>query len=186
MHVAVFGGSFDPPHAGHVLMAAYLGIVAGFSRVLVVPAYAHAFDKPLTAFEHRVSMCELAFEKLAFVEVSQIESTLQRPSYMLHTLQAICRLHPDWELRLAMGSDVVAETHNWYAFDQVAALAPPLVISRQGFANLAGCALVLPEVSSTQLRDCLREPDRPASARILQEMLPAGTRSYIEQCSLYL
>ena len=59
--LAVFGGSFDPPHVAHVLVAAWAHATAGADRVLVVPAGAHPFGKKSASFEDRVAMCERAF-----------------------------------------------------------------------------------------------------------------------------
>lgn len=185
MRVAVFGGSFDPPHAGHVLLAAYLGTVTAFDHVLVVPVFEHAFAKSLTAFENRLRMCQLAFERLPFVEVTPIESTLEPPNYTLHTLQAIKRAHPNWQLQLAMGTDVLAESHQWHCFDEVVALAPPFVFERRGTAGDANKTPLLPQVSSTELRALLRDRLDPASARTLAEMLSQPVRAYIEEHRLY-
>ena len=186
MHVAVFGGSFDPPHAGHVLMAAYLGTIAPFEHVLIVPVYGHAFEKSLTAFEHRLRMCQLAFEKLAFVEVTPIEATLKRPNYTLHTLQAIKRAHPDWQLRLAMGSDVLAESHQWHSFNEVIALAPPYVFERHGHTSDVTKTHLLPGVSSTDLRRLLYAKLEAGSQQTLEELLPESVREYIEENRLYV
>ncbi len=186
MKVAVLGGSFDPPHAAHVLMAAYLGTIAPFDHVLVVPVFEHAFEKNLTPFEHRLRMCHLAFEKLPFVEVTPIEATLKRPNYTLHTLQAIKRAHPSWQLRLAMGADVLAESRQWHAFDEVMALAPPFVFERHGTPSDGKKTPLLPQVSSTALRGHLRERYASAASPVLDELLPQSVRLYIEDFKLYL
>jgi nicotinate-nucleotide adenylyltransferase len=186
MQVAFFGGSFDPPHAGHVLLSAYLGTVAGFDRVLVAPVFGHAFDKPLSAFEHRLRMCELAFARLPFVEVSAIESTLEAPNYTLHTLQAIKQAHPDWQLRLAIGSDVLAETSQWYQFEAVSALAPPFVFARRGSAEAESGTHLLPEVSSGELRKRLRRAGDPAVRRALGDLMAPAVIEYAIEKGLYL
>lgn len=186
MQVAVFGGSFDPPHAGHVLLSAYLGTVAAFDRVLVTPVFWHAFDKPLSPFEHRLHMCELAFARLPFVEVSAIESTLEAPNYTLHTLQAIKRAHPDWQLRLAIGSDVLADTSQWYQFESVAALAPPFVFARRGAAEAESSTRLLPEVSSSELRERLRQAGDPAVRRVLSELMAPAVIEYAIEKGLYV
>jgi len=70
--VAIFGGSFDPPHISHVLAAVYASKVGGFEQVLVVPVFEHAFAKQLTPFAHRVALCEAAFAGIAGVSVSAL------------------------------------------------------------------------------------------------------------------
>jgi nicotinate-nucleotide adenylyltransferase len=152
----VFGGSFDPPHVAHTLLAAYALTAHRLERVLVIPTYAHAFGKALAPFEDRVQMCELAFAELRRVEVSSLERELSTPSLTVNTLEALQQLHPGVQLRLLMGADLVAETHAWHDFARVAELAPPLIIERQGYPLNASDRPALPEVSSSEVRRRLR------------------------------
>ncbi|MBN1611140.1 MAG: nicotinate-nicotinamide nucleotide adenylyltransferase, partial [Polyangiaceae bacterium] len=119
IEVALYGGSFDPPHVAHVMAIAYLRTVLGMTRVVVVPVYAHAFDKELTPFRHRLKMCELAFADLRGVEISPLEQELGLPSWTLRTVQELARRHPHWRLRLTIGADVLADAHRWHAFEQL-------------------------------------------------------------------
>ena len=153
----VFGGSFDPPHVAHVLFAGYVLSAYDLQRVLVVPTFRHAFGKPLSPFQDRLRMCELAFADLPRVEVSAIESTLPAPNLTLHTLEALQQRHPGVQLRLLIGSDLLPETPSWHNFERIAELAPPLIVERQGRArhNLDNPAL--PDVSSTEVRRRLRD-----------------------------
>jgi len=183
--VAVFGGSFDPPHAGHVLLAAYLGAVAAFDRVLVIPVFQHVFDKRLTEFEHRLQMCRLAFERLPFVEVSAIEAELTHPNYTLYTLQAIQRAQPGWRLRLAVGSDVIADSAQWHQFDAVAALAPLYVFARHGSDEDASRPHLLPAVSSSELREKLRHAADSDIHQSLKELVPRAVLEYALEHRLY-
>ena len=78
----VYGGSFDPPHIAHALAVSAALCVHGVERVLIVPTYAHAFNKRLSAFEDRLRMCELTFMHLRGVEICSIERELaSRPAY---------------------------------------------------------------------------------------------------------
>jgi nicotinate-nucleotide adenylyltransferase len=163
MQVAFYGGSFDPPHVAHVLTAAYLRGVVGFERVLIVPVFSHAFDKRLVSFEQRVRMCELALGWLPGVEVSRIEERLETPSLTLRTLRQLKAEHPDWQLRLVIGSDVLFESHKWYAFDEITKLAEPFVLGRAGFSHPDAPPPVLPDVSSTRIRELFA--DHSAEAR---------------------
>lgn len=153
--LAVFGGSFDPPHLAHTLAVAFTLAAHPVDRVLVVPAFRHAFDKPLCPFEHRVKMCEIAMRDLARVEVSRIEAELGGTSRTLHTLEALQARYPDAALRLVLGSDLLAETAAWHAYDHITELAPPIVLGRPGSAPPD--APVLPDLSSTEARRRLRE-----------------------------
>jgi nicotinate-nucleotide adenylyltransferase len=149
--LAIYGGSFDPPHVAHTLVCAYVLSAHHIDALLVVPTAQHPFDKRLSPFADRVRMCELAMRDLRRVEVCSIEADLPAPSLTLHTLQALQQRHPDARLRLVIGSDLLAESHAWHKFDEVVALAPPIVVQRSGHGAVAG-APALPDVSSTEVR----------------------------------
>jgi nicotinate-nucleotide adenylyltransferase len=185
LDVAVFGGSFDPPHVAHLLALSFLRGVAGFDRVVIVPVFAHAFDKELAPFEHRVSMCEIAFAHLRGVEISTVERLLGRPSYTLRTVREIACQHPDWRLRLAVGADVLADVHRWHAFDELVELARPFVLGRHGVDYPGAPAALLPDVSSTEVRRLLRARGSEASSAELEQLVPRGVLEYIREHRLY-
>ena len=177
----MYGGSFDPPHVAHVLMARHAAGLPDVDRVLVVPAFQHAFGKLLCPFAHRLRMCELAFEGLSGVEVSDVERTLGGVSYTVRLLTHLRDAHPDHALRLLVGADILAETARWRDFDQITALAPLLAVGRGGFGRegLDDDAPTLPAVSSTEIRSSLAR-----GAQTLA-MLPAAVAAYIREHGLY-
>lgn len=175
---AVFGGSFDPPHVAHTLVAAYVRAAYPIRRVLVTPTGAHVFGKQLVPFQHRVAMCELAFRELRGVELSTIEEQLPKPSLTLNTLQALHARHPEVTLRLVLGTDLQAETHAWHDFDSVAALAPPLWIERQGY-GAGDTRLALPDISSSEVRR------RLGAGESTEGYLSPTVADYIRQHGLY-
>ncbi|MES1178768.1 MAG: nicotinate-nicotinamide nucleotide adenylyltransferase [Myxococcales bacterium] len=183
--VAIYGGSFDPPHVSHVLAAVYALKVGGFDQVLVVPVFEHAFHKQLTPFQHRLRLCELAFQGIEGVLVSPIERELATPSLTLRTLEALAAAHPDWALRLLVGSDVLSDTAKWHAFDRISALAPPYVLARPGYPHPDVNALPLPDVSSTRVREALLRSAEPGKRALLAHCVPRAVLEYIEQQQLY-
>jgi nicotinate-nucleotide adenylyltransferase len=185
MNVAFYGGSFNPPHVAHVLAVAYLRAVAGFDRVVVVPVFAHAFDKQLVDFEHRVRMCELAIEPFSCVEVSREEESLEVPSLTIRTLDSLRRKHPNWQLRLVIGADVLYEARRWHAFEQVTQLAPPYVLGRSGVQHPDAPAAVLPDISSTRVRELLAGRSVPRVRAELERYVPRRVLEYIDGNALY-
>jgi nicotinate-nucleotide adenylyltransferase len=155
--VAVYGGSFNPPHIVHALVASYVLGSHAVDKLIVVPAAQHPFAKDLTPHAHRVAMCELAMRHVRDVEVSAIEAELPAPSLTLHTLEALQARMPDVQLRFVLGSDLLPETPKWHAFDRICALAPPIVVRRAGYPAPDAVGPALPEVSSSQLREILRK-----------------------------
>jgi nicotinate-nucleotide adenylyltransferase len=180
--VAFFGGSFDPPHVGHVLAAAYALSTAGIEHVLVAPVCVHAFAKPLSSFEDRLAMARLAFEPLSQVGVSELEGELPHPNYTLNTLQEVRRRNPSWRLRLLVGSDVFDQRSKWHQFDKIIELAPPLVLQRAGTPGQQPPSL-LPEVSSSEIRALLTNAARAGDH--LATLVPKAVLHYIAAHGLY-
>ncbi|WP_394833153.1 nicotinate (nicotinamide) nucleotide adenylyltransferase [Pendulispora rubella] len=179
--VAVFGGSFNPPHLAHVMTALVVLSTHPVDRVLVIPTFAHPFAKQLAPYEDRVRMIELAMAGIARVEISRVEETLGGESRTLRTLEHLQSEHPSWNLRLVMGADVLAETPKWYAFDRIAKLAPPIVLGRAGFESAAAPTPILPAISSTDIRA------KVAQGRWteLDPIVPRTVLEYIREHGLY-
>jgi len=189
VRVAVYGGSFDPPHVAHQQAVRLVANLGEIDRVVVLPVFEHAFDKSLASFEHRVRMCELCMLERPNVEVSRLEATLKRPNYTLNTLQAMLAAHPDYQLRLVVGADVLQDAGKWHRFDDVVALAPLLPLGRVGVSTERAPAAVLPDVSSTEIRN---ELARRATAHVPPELrarlswaLAPAVLDYIEAHDLY-
>ncbi len=153
MKVAVFGGSFNPPHVAHVMAVTVVLVCHEVDRVLVVPTFRHPFAKSLAPFDDRVKMCELAMGWLPRVEVSRVEEKLGGDGKTLLMLQRLHADHPDWQLRFVMGADLLLESPKWFRFDEVQALAPPLVLGRAGVEVPGGPPPLLPAISSTEVRE---------------------------------
>jgi len=183
--VAIYGGSFDPPHVAHVLAAVYALKIGGFERVVVVPVFDHAFHKQLTPFQHRTRMCELAFAGIEGVEVSPVERDLATPSLTLRTLEHLGALHPEWSMRLLVGSDVLRETAKWHAFERISQLAPSYVLARPGYQHPDSHAALLPDVSSTRVREALATPSDPEHEALLATSVPRAVLAYIVEHGLY-
>jgi nicotinate-nucleotide adenylyltransferase len=181
--VAVFGGSFNPPHVAHVLAVAWVLSTSDVDQVLVVPTFQHPFAKELAPYPERVRMCELAFDWFphARVRVSRVEEQLGGESFTLRTLEALKQYHPDWAMRLVMGADLLIEAHKWHRFDRVKELAPPLVLGRSGTSAEGAPPAVLPAVSSTDVRAKVAAGDW-ACARSL---VPPKVLNYIKERGLY-
>jgi nicotinate-nucleotide adenylyltransferase len=187
--VAFYGGSFNPPHVGHVLGAVYALSTAPIDEVLVVPVYRHPFAKNLAPYEERVSMCRAALGWIPRVTVSTVEEELGGESLTLRTVEHLQKTQPGWALRLLVGSDVLADLPKWHRWDRIVEIAPPLVMGRAGAAassvevTWVGSkdAQMLPRVSSTEIRAALASGDLEA----LRPLVPAAVLAHIEARGLY-
>lgn len=177
--VALLGGTFDPPHLGHVGAARYVLERKLVSKVLVIPVFSHAFAKqPASPFDERLELCRLAFSELEQVEVSDLERQLSVPSYTITTVRALKERRPHESFRLLVGSDVVAELPRWHEAEALLRLCPPLVLERVGYPAPGALPAALPDISSSELRRSLRELGDPpydtTAYRRLAQLMPAA------------
>ncbi len=177
--VGIFGGSFNPPHVGHVLAVSYVLSTETVDRVLVVPAWDHPLGKTLAPYDHRHALCQLAFQDLRRVEVSAVERELGTTSRTLYTLRALRARHADWSLRLVIGADILDEKDRWYGWDEIVALAPPIVLGRLGYPHDDAPLAVLPGIASTEVRA------RVARGDGVHGLVPRAVADYIRTYELY-
>jgi nicotinate-nucleotide adenylyltransferase len=167
MRVAIYGGSFNPPHIGHLMVSAWLRWTARCEQVWWVPVHGHAFAKDLVSFDERVALCREATASLPDVQISEIERELPVPSYTIDTLRALVLRHPGATIRLVVGADVLQETHRWKDWDGISREFDPIVVGRQGFPTPPG-AVDFPGVSSTEIRR------RALAGEPMDELVPAA------------
>jgi nicotinate-nucleotide adenylyltransferase len=192
--VAVYGGSFNPPHMGHVLGVVYALSTAPVDEVLVVPVYRHPFAKHLAPYAERVALCRLALGWIPRVTISTVEEELGGESLTLRTLEHLTATRPQCALRLLVGSDVLADVPKWHRWDRICALAPPLVMGRAGAPPAAAAAVdwvggadlppelpMLPQVSSTEIRAALAE----GRLDDVRGLVPASVLDHIRAAGLY-
>jgi len=175
--IALFGGSFDPPHLGHLLAAAYVLATERIDELWFVPVHEHPLGKRMAApFEHRVRLCELALRDLGpRVRVSRLEQELGGEGRTVDLLEHLHRTRPQDRWALVMGSDLLAERPQWRRFDRIAELSRIIQIPRAGYSGEA----ILPEVSSTQVR-ALLSAGANASA-----LVPRTVLDEIRRCGTY-
>lgn len=152
MRVAFYGGSFNPPHVGHALVAAWLRWTDQVDAVWLVPVGTHAFGKGLAPFSRRLAWCEALARTLGEgVRVEPIEGTLPPPSYTIRTLQALQRRHPDHRFRLVVGADTLPSLPRWHRWPDLEAQFDPLVVGRAGYDSPPDVP-AFPGISSTDIR----------------------------------
>ena len=117
--IAIYGGSFDPPHEGHKLLAKNLADSCGAERVLIIPTAMSPFKNTSGAdSSQRYEMCRLAFNDPLF-EVSDIEINRGGKSYTVDTVNAVKELYPQGDLYLFMGDDMFLSFNKWYKYEEI-------------------------------------------------------------------
>lgn len=132
----IFGGTFDPPHGGHVGMVSLAAQGFPAAEIRVMPAAAPPLSATeekaaATSFAIRVKMCQAAFSNLgARVKVSELEADLPKPSYTVATLVEILRREPGKKLALMIGEDQLRGFAKWKEPREILKLAQLLVVGR--------------------------------------------------------
>lgn len=151
MRVACFGGSFNPPHVGHAMVAAWLLWTERVDEVWIIPAFVHAFDKALAPFPRRFAACEQLAALLGpRARAIDIEAHLPAPSFTVNTLDALAAAHPGARLQLVLGADNLSSLQKWKNWGRIESEYAPIVVGRAGH-DVPGVP-TFPDVSSTEVR----------------------------------
>jgi nicotinate-nucleotide adenylyltransferase len=183
MRIGILGGSFDPIHHGHLILARAAKEELDLDRVLFVPANKspHKTDtKPATA-EDRLKMVELAIAGEEGFEASDTELKRPAPSYTLDTLRELKKSHPQDEFVLLIGADNVAKFDTWREPEEIRRLAQIAVLDRAGKSAQHQWPVVhrMIDISSTDIRT------RVAAGRSIRYLTPDAVCDYIATHSLY-
>lgn len=176
--IAVFGGSFNPPHMGHQIACLYLLEALGCAEVWLVPAAEHPFGKELLPFKHRAAMLELLAAPLGSrVQINPVETTLSHGGKTYETLRHLQRQYPKKHFAFVVGADILAEAKNWYRWNDLEKEFTIVVLGRTGFKG--GDKLILPAVSSSEVRSAL------SADKSVEGWVPLKVIDYIRTHGLY-
>lgn len=152
--IGLLGGSFNPPHLGHSLLALYALSVAPIDELWVMPCADHPFGKDLVDFQTRLELCQLTFSPLGdAVKVIEIEEKMPQPNYTAQTLRAIHALRDPIDLYWIAGSDLHEDLHRWREPESIPKLATIVTMNRGGHAQKENFGFPLPEISSSMIRE---------------------------------
>lgn len=185
MKVALFGGSFDPPHQGHVALVRLAIDRLHLDRVLMAPVGAQPLkqaSQPPASFEDRVEMVRLAIAGEPGLEASLIDAPRSdnRPNYTIHTIKRLkCELPPNDKLFCLMGADSFLTIGRWYRASELLMSCDFIVASRPGF-DLSRIAAALPE------NIALASEENPDASNVTHSLVIGLRNDGGERSRLYL
>ena len=189
MRVGVYGGSFDPPHAGHLILASDALKNLELDLLLFVPASTQPFkaDRTGTASpEQRAAMVELAIGGTRGFHADTAELERGGLSYTVDTLEELSRKHPGAELFLIVGEDALDDFAKWKSPNRIKELATIAILRRHGGASerplppgVVEASSRLVEISSTEIRA------RVKAGNSIRGFVPEAVENYIESNALY-
>ena len=187
MRRGIFGGSFDPVHLGHLIVAGAAADALALDRVHFVPAHVQPFkaDRQHAAPDDRLAMLRaaLAHDQRFVLDTREIDR--EGVSYTVDTLRAFAAEFPDDALSLLTGADAARDLPEWREAHAILQLAEVVVLTRPGEVvprhELVGRTLEVPavDVSATEVRE------RARRGEALDDMVPAAVARYIESHGLY-
>jgi nicotinate-nucleotide adenylyltransferase len=201
MRIGIYGGTFDPVHVGHLILAEQAREQGRLDEVWFIPAAQQPLRaNSVTPFAQRVEMLQLAIAGNPAFRVDEIEKDLPTPSYTSRTLAELKRRHPQYEFLFLLGGDSLESLPTWHDPQGIVSRAGLLVMERRGSRHVSPDELrrmlhlspdaslsvefvgraSLIDVSSTDLRERLRE------GRTVRYLLPAAVEVYVKQRGLYL
>ena len=160
--IGLFGGTFDPPHVGHLVTAVNVRYALGLDSVVLMVAnspWQKDGTRPISPAADRLAMVEAAVADVQGLIAGDAEIRRGGPSFTADTLQGMARCYPDAELYTIVGDDAAAGLTTWQRYDEVVALSHLVVVDRPGEqvelpAGFDWLRVEVPrlEVSSTDLR----------------------------------
>jgi len=187
--VALFFGSFNPIHIGHMIIADHVAIHTDCKEVwfVVSPHNPHKEKKTLLADHHRLAMVVRATENDMRFRASDIEFHLDQPSYTIHTLVHLKEKYPDVEFSLLMGGDNLASLHKWKNYESILANHPIICYSRPrsntSDLNLEGDITILDaplmQISSSHIRKQIAE------GHSVKYLMPLEAWQYLDEMNFY-
>jgi nicotinate-nucleotide adenylyltransferase len=195
MRLGLFGGTFDPIHLGHLILAEQCREACGLDQVWLVVAGSPP-HKPggRTAVGHRLEMVRIAIAGNPALVASDIEARRQGPHYSVDTLEAVRRDHPDDDVFFLIGADSLADLPTWREPARIAQMATIVVVNRPGIAEADQSTLPYFGPGSHALRAVTIPPvgiassdlrRRLAEGRSIRYMVPRGVEAYIDAYGLY-
>jgi nicotinate-nucleotide adenylyltransferase len=180
--IGIYGGTFDPIHHAHLILARDALELFGLEKIIFVPAAISPFkDAPAAGGEIRLSMVKAAIEGEARFSVDDCELRRQPPSYTIDTIKEIRRREEDAEIYCLLGEDNVAGLPNWHRFSELEKMVQFAVLDRGGMPSKHAFPTVRRrvDISATDVRN------RVALGRSIRYLVPSVVEEIIRQANLY-
>jgi len=194
--LGILGGSFDPIHNGHLLLARDVYEQLGLEKIIFIPAYIapHKIGQGIASAADRYNMVKLAVEEIPYFAVSDVEIRKRGVSYTVDTMKIMKQQYSDYELFFIVGADSVPQLKTWHKINDLLTIVKFAAVYRPGYDDvltiakkdfgIASDRIIMvhtPEyaVSSTMVREQIK------NGKILTDMIHPAVADYIKEHQLY-
>ena len=181
--IGLLGGTFNPPHLGHLAMATAALQEQVVDRVWLLPCWKHAFGKEPIPFDHRAEMCRWMVRDFPDIFVCTAEQEI-KADCSVKILRYIARQYPNKTFNLILGTDNYEKMDLWNDKEEVVSLAPPIWVARPGTKIDEETISCNYNVSSTAIRELLKTPQGQFTIAI-NRMMSSEVYGYILKHNLY-
>ncbi len=188
MKIGILGGTFNPIHIGHLILADEVREKLSLDKVIFVPTYIppHKQNSEVAAADERLRMVKAAIKGNKFFKTSDIEIKRKGPSYTVDTVKAFNKKFPGDELYFITGSDLLKYLDEWKDFQELLGLMKFVVATRPGYplekipSYVRRVSIRAVDVSAFEIRQCIKE------SKSFRYLVPEAVFEYINKKKLYL
>ncbi|MFB6765420.1 nicotinate-nucleotide adenylyltransferase [Bacillus altitudinis] len=184
--IGLFGGTFDPLHNGHLLMASEVRFQVGLDEIWFIPNHKppHKTGQKRAESHHRVKMVEKAIQTNPHFRVELIEMEREGPSYTVDTVELLKKRHPEDEFFFMIGADMVEYLPKWHRIDDLLQMITFIGMKRPGYEGSTAYPLLFADVpafdvSSTLIRQRMKQ------GKPVDYLIPKAVECYIKEHHLY-
>jgi nicotinate-nucleotide adenylyltransferase len=181
-NIGIYGGTFDPIHHAHLILAREAREMLALEEIIFVPAaISPGKDSPVASAQMRLSMLRAAVENESGFMVDECELNRPPPSYTIDTIEEIRRREADSEIYYLIGEDNLSGLASWHRFDRLQKMVRFVVLDRTGTQTNHPYQVVHRriDISATEIRK------RIASGRSIRYLVPPAVEEIIHQSNLY-
>ena len=187
MKIAILGGTFNPIHIGHLILAEEAREKLGLDKVIFVPTYLppHKNNSDIAKPEHRYEMIKLAIQTNPYFSLSDVEIKRAGRSFTIDTIKQFKQNYPKDELYFIIGSDLLKYLDDWKDLKEVTKLVKFITVTRPGYplnkipAHITTLEIRAVDISGYEIRKCLKDN------RSFRYLVPGVVYNYINQNKLY-
>lgn len=185
--VGILGGTFNPPHLGHLIMAEQVKDQLSLDRIWFMPAAEpphSSIDKKTISAETRVEMLDLALMDNPDFAMELYEVEQGGKNYSFDTMKALTDLYPGVEFYFIVGGDMIADMPTWHRIDELVALVQFVGVKRPGFSEESAYPIIMVDTTMTDVSSSAIR-DKVAKNCSIKYLVPTAVREYIEAERLY-
>lgn len=187
MRIGIFGGTFNPIHFGHLVLAEQAYDKLNLDKVIFIPSYypPHKKCSNMVSAVHRYSMVRLAIQRNPRFEISDIEVKRKGRSYLIDTLRQLRKIYPKVRLFFISGSDVSDKISKWKSIDELLSISRFVLAKRPGYKlkkynkNISVISITELDISSSMVRRKIK------AGQSIRYLMPMRVYNYIKEKRLY-